>query len=136
MNSQNIFDNVHFLNGKDKYLRCDDELIYPNNKWILDHFNQNDNFIEDFDIIEVVEKINQNPKDWILVKHIIYDRDDENDCQVYGQIAICSEILGLKCYEYSYFDDDEDYWFISFEEISNKKFKFKSAVRNFINPES
>jgi hypothetical protein len=78
--SKNIHDGVHFLNGQEKYLFDVDDyyifgggevLVYPPNQTILEVFNQG-------------QAHDSRIEDWVVVKHILYDRDEMS---VYGQIC-------------------------------------------------
>jgi hypothetical protein len=132
--SKNIQDYVHFLNGKDKYLFNTDDyytcvpgkvVVYPSIRRILGIFNQSDEGYYEYKI----EESGENPRDWIIVKYIVYDR---NEMSVYGQVALNSTTAGLKCYKYEYVNDNPNCYMEEFEEIPAKEFKLKSAVRKYM----
>lgn len=148
MISNNIHDGVHFLNGKGKYLMrayaghlgdfdISYELIYPENDWILSIFNGSREYYSAYEIYDCLDRIikesnQENPKDWTLIKHIVYRK---KKVWLYGQIALYSKTIGLKCFQYQYRADAEppDYCEMDeFDEIPRKQFKFKSAIRHII----
>lgn len=142
--SDNIYDGVHFLNGKQNYLFCtyvgrigdfdiNHDLVYPSNEWILNLFNESGNYASGYSIKECVENLGKNPKDWTVVKHLVYRK---KKVWLYGQIALYSVTMGLKCYKYEYLADAEPPDISDmeeFEEIPSKEFKIKSAIRQYMN---
>lgn len=142
--SDNIYDGVHFLNGRKNYLfrtyvgrigdfDVNDNLVYPSNEWILNLFNEAKEYYSGDPIKECLATLENNPKDWIIAKHLVYRK---KKVWLYGQISLYSPTVGLKCYKYEYLADAEPpdiCDMVEFEEIPTKEFKIKSSIRQYIN---
>jgi hypothetical protein len=134
-----LSEDIYFINGKKEYLFNTDKyygflrvkvLVYPSNRVILNEFNQTYECYCGYgsELEDRVEELGpSNPKDWVIIKHIVYHREG---ISVYGQIELNSPTLGLKCYKYKFVFDNLDCYMEMFEGIHAKE--FKSTVHQYI----
>lgn len=128
---------MEFLGSKEDYLSTTyigcfgdfttkQHLVYPKNSWILDLFNETNTYQRNYGARGYLERLENNPKDWTLIKHVIYRKFKKIWLQ--GQIALFSPKLGLKFffYQYSIKTEPPDICdMIFFQEIPHNKFKTK-----------